>query len=129
MLATIAPVQYGQLPDMSWLSHVLNGSSALTDYPEATTYMYLVNTAFHKTVNWEHEMEWRVVSGTCSSSDKPLYLRARPTAVFLGRRIGVADENDVLLLAEELKIPAYRMKRSRDPDGRLETVPVHRPNA
>lgn len=125
ILATIAPVQYGQLPDMSRLSHVLNGSSALTDYPEATSYMCLVNTAFHKTMDWEHEKEWRVVSGTCPSSDKPLYLCARPTAVFLGRLIDPANENDVLILAEELKIPAYKMKRSEEPDGRFEAVPAH----
>ncbi len=123
MCATLAPVQYGERPDMSWLAHVLGGSAALSDYPEGTTYLYLVNTAFKKTKQWEHEKEWRVACGTCEKADGPKYLAARAKAIYLGQKIGEADRQKVIEVAEDTGIPLYEMRMTNDPAGQLAFEP------
>ena len=123
MCATLAPVQYGERPDVSRLSDVLVGSAELSDYPEGTEYLYLMNSAFKKTRRWEHEREWRVVCGTCNKADGPKYLAARAKAIYLGKKIGEADRQRTIDVAEGAGIPLYEMRMTDDPTGRLAYEP------
>lgn len=123
MCATLAPVQYGDRPDMSWLAHVLGGSAALSDYPEGTTYLYLVNTTFKKTKQWEHEKEWRVACGTCEKADGPKYLTARAKAIYLGQKIEEEVRQKVIEVARDTGTPLYEMRTTDDPAGQLTYEP------
>ncbi|WP_322151476.1 DUF2971 domain-containing protein [Paratractidigestivibacter sp.] len=123
--ATLAPVLYEGRPNVSWLSHVLGGSTALSDYPEGTTYLYLINTAFKKIKQWEHEREWRVACGACEKVDGPMYLTAHAKAIYLGQKIGDADRRKVIEVTKNAGIPLYKMEMTDDPTGRLVSVPCH----
>lgn len=123
MCATLAPVQYGERPDVSRLSDVLAGSAELSDYPEGTEYLYLINSAFKKTRRWEHEREWRVVCGTCNKADGPKYLAARAKAIYLGKKIGEVNRQRVIDVAAGAGIPLYVMGTTDDPAGRLAYEP------
>ena len=74
----------------------------------------ITKIALHKSVEWEYEKEWRLF---CNSSKDSAFENAthgcfykKPTALFLGRRISELNEKILVHLAEEKRIPVYKMR-------------------
>lgn len=71
----------------------------------------------HKSISWKHESEWRLIHTYNTNnilSEKYLYEKKRPSAIYLGRSISPINEKILKNIATEKKIPVYKMTISND---------------
>ena len=72
-----------------------------------------VKILLHKANAWEHEREWRLIC-QCNSSEfnqqEFSYVKKKPTAVYLGRKISPIYEKILRHIAVEKNIPVYKMQ-------------------
>lgn len=69
-------------------------------------------TLLHKFKDWQYEKEWRMTISYDSpnySKDKTAYIRKKPIALYLGRKIKDTDELVLRNIAYQQKIPVYKM--------------------
>ena len=85
--------------------------------------------ALYKSIEWQYEKEWRlildIVNEPLSNQADHLCIIKRPSAIYLGRRISSLNEKILKRLAEEKRIPVYKMRLDdASPSYRLIPEPV-----
>ena len=69
------------------------------------TPFFAILAAVHKSPDWAHEREWRIVDPTGDDSPGRAIRMPRPSALFLGARMAPEYRRDVVALAEGQNIP------------------------
>ena len=130
---TLLPVKYGESPYVSteenveeyiyWCYHraVLEQNSLMSKEQKEEARKRLPcpdeslgeELLFHKSKEWEPEKEWRMA---CHWEDPDVQnrdyscIKKKPDALYLGRKIAPANEERLLLLSKEKRIPVYKME-------------------
>ncbi|WP_109514753.1 DUF2971 domain-containing protein [Pseudomonas ovata] len=97
-----------------------------SDKKEGINNLFIVASAMHKALDWEYEKEWRIIipEGPDTQSRS---LLAPLTAIHIGSKANKKDEVELLEMASELGIPAYKMKLSRT-DYKMESILRQQPS-
>ena len=71
----------------------------------------------HKSTSWKHEYEWRLVYDCRNNtmlSEKFVYVKKKPSAIYLGRKISSTYEKLLRYIAAEKNMPVYKMTMDED---------------
>jgi Protein of unknown function (DUF2971) len=68
--------------------------------------------AIHKSPDWSYEKEWRFVLPMGESFSDQNYPISKPSAVYMGSRIGDRDKHTILEITKRRRIPIYQMSLS-----------------
>lgn len=78
-----------------------------------------IKVLIHKSSVWSHEQEWRLIfnDSKARQEEKYPYIIKKPNAIYLGRNISEINEKFLRRIAEEKRIPIYKMEiRENDPN-------------
>ena len=98
------------------IQYDLNWVNAIVPCPDE---FMVTKIAINKSYDWKYEKEWRIFYTTndmCLAEHKYSYVRQKPTAVYLGRKISNIHQKIITDIANEKDIPVYKMgfnERSR----------------
>lgn len=96
-----------------YFSSVSDIHKCLNSYVPCPDILVGTKIALNKSIEWKFEQEWRLFCSSVNelhlSEGKHLCITKKPTALYLGRRITEVNEKILVLLAQEKKIPVYKM--------------------
>lgn len=114
---TLCPVEYSGRYEMGELAHVPFGSQAFIPYWTEATYLSLIAVASHKSGDWAYQREWRLVALAPSDCPDKLYVSLKPSAIYLGLRMGDSARERVITAAEAMGMPVYKASLSYESKG------------
>lgn len=94
------------------LKSTIRSKAGLHDTFEATDTLTQFKCALHKSVDWQYEKEWRIISTKKDSdviSPPGITIIKNPAAIFLGSNISPTYKKILINLAIEKNIPIFQM--------------------
>lgn len=105
----LCPVLYGdKKPDLTGMFPVLLSGGMWKGQPTEAGFAYMIMSVCGKSLEWEHELEWRIVSRVCRNNPKVTYAVARPDRIYLGLKTGQDESTRLIEVAERIGADVYR---------------------
>jgi hypothetical protein len=83
-----------------------------------------INSAIHKSPDWAHEQEWRIVDTTGDDLPGKEWLMPTPSRVLLVHRMAPEWRRQVVEIAGDQSIPVFDVSPSRRDQFDLDVKPV-----
>lgn len=112
--ALLAPVFYGDRPDVSFVAAAAFVCMAMNGSPANMEYLLHVLSLLQKASEWEHEREWRVIACSCSDDSRTHYGKMEPDSVYLGIEMQEDERGRVIEIAKSKGWRIYEMVRNDD---------------
>lgn len=114
----LIPVQYSARPDLTHYSDVVGGSLWEVPYLTEHEYLAVITAVASKSVEWEHEKEWRLVCIKCPKINSgAMHAKMNPVALYLGSNVSNNNRAALTHVAQELGIDLFEEVVGYSVDG------------